>query len=140
MRLFISGPMTGIEGYNKDAFDLAEKILSDRGHTVLNPANHIPKHEPESISHDGYVRICKAMINECEAVVMLPGWEKSKGAREENEYAMAKCKVVCQDGDVNNAIKSLRAESDAYEAIADYGAIHVRPTAHIAISTANGDW
>jgi len=108
-RIFLSGPMTGIEGYNKKAFDIAEKILSDKGHTVLSPANTIPLTNPEEISHDGYIRICKAMIDECDYLVMLPGWEESKGALEEKRYAGEHDKFVCQDTDVNDAIKALDA-------------------------------
>lgn len=88
MIVFISGPMTGLPNYNRTAFICAEAKLSEMGHTVLNPANHIPIHDPEAIPHSGYIEICKAMIDRCEAIVQLPGWEDSIGANMERIYAV----------------------------------------------------
>lgn len=98
MIVFISGPMTGRENWNRTAFICAEARLSELGHTVLNPANHIPICHPDAIPHSGYIAICKAMIDQCEAIVQLPGWEDSIGAGMERLYAI-KCGKAVLDYD-----------------------------------------
>ena len=91
-KFYIAGPMTGLPDYNRPAFLLAEIALSAEGHTVLNPANHIPMVNPDSIDHAQYMQIALAMLDACDAVYFLDGWEKSRGARMEYDYARAKHK------------------------------------------------
>ena len=87
MVIYLAGPMTGIKDWNKPEFDRVEQLLSAAGHTVLNPASHIPKCRPEAISHAEYMKISFAMIDAAEALVLLPGWENSKGANLERDHA-----------------------------------------------------
>ena len=87
MIIFISGPMAGIDQYNRDSFLNAEIRLSQQGYTVLSPASIIPLVLPERISHAQYLAICFAMIDACDAVYFLNEWEQSDGARQEMQYA-----------------------------------------------------
>ena len=89
MKIYIAGPMTGLPDCNRPAFFKAEKILKKSGHTVLNPANN-----PEGLTHDEYMHICRAMIDVSEMVVFLPGWEESKGARIEYSWAIESGKRI----------------------------------------------
>lgn len=87
MNIYVAGPMTGLPDWNRAEFEKAELELSDQNHTVLNPARHIPLCNPDAIPHSAYMLISLAMVDCCEAVYMLDGWERSKGARREKEYA-----------------------------------------------------
>jgi hypothetical protein len=84
MRIYISGPMTGIENNNFDSFYRAECQLKGEGHTVLNPASN-----PLGLEYNHYMDISMAMIRSSEAVYCLPGFNKSKGAMAEVAYAVS---------------------------------------------------
>lgn len=82
MIIYIAGPITGNENYSKD-FANAEKILSANGrNTVLNPAIL-----PTGLSWEECMPVCFAMLDICDAVYFLEGWEHSRGARLEFERA-----------------------------------------------------
>lgn len=84
MRVYISGPMTGYEDYNRSAFMEAEKDLTDAGYEVFNPGAIIVDEDfnLKNIAIIDLVSLC-----ECDGIYMLDGWEQSKGARA--EYAVA---------------------------------------------------
>ena len=78
--VYISGPITGINDY-WEPFDKAEDDLTCRGFTVLSPARL-----PEGLTKAQYMRIDFAMIDSADAVLFLPEFFKSAGARLEWEY------------------------------------------------------
>ena len=75
---FISGAMTGIENFNREAFFKAEEELKKKGYVVLNPATL-----PDGLERECYLDIDFAMLRQADSIYMLKGWEKSKGARGE---------------------------------------------------------
>ena len=94
MKIYIAGPMTGKPNWNAEAFAEAEQWYSDQGHTVLNPASHTPRVNPESITHEQYMKIALAMVDAVDLVVFLDGWEHSKGAQMEYDHAIRTGKMV----------------------------------------------
>lgn len=94
MKIYIAGPMTGIPDWNRQEFYNAETLLTGWGHTVFNPCKHQPNLNADSVPHEAYMKISLAMIDCCEAVWMLPGWKKSKGACIEADYAIRNHKAV----------------------------------------------
>lgn len=82
-KVYLSGPMTGLPQLNKPAFDAAAEFLRGEGHVVFNPAEvSLP-----GSSWADYMRVDIIAMLSCEAVYLLPGWEKSRGARLEHHIA-----------------------------------------------------
>jgi hypothetical protein len=91
MKIYIAGPMTGIPDFNRLSFNEAARLLSEKGHIVLNPAVL-----PDGMKHEEYMTICLAMVEVCDMVALLPGWEKSKGACMEIIRAFDLDKEICE--------------------------------------------
>lgn len=102
--VYLAGPMSGIPQMNFPAFDAAAKALRERGYKVRSPAElDSPEERAAALaSVDGSLkdsdvgttwgtllsRDMKIIADEgVEAVVVLPGWEKSRGARLETFVA-----------------------------------------------------
>ena len=87
--VYTAGPISTDPNY-KEKFSEAERVLTERGNTVINPAM-LPTDLGDCTA---YMRICFPMIDAADAVVMLDGWEKSYGSCREWGYAKAKDKIV----------------------------------------------
>lgn len=96
-KVYLAGPMSGIPQFNFPAFEVVAKMLRAHGWDAISP------HECDSpetqkmawASEDGKViegagadswgtclsRDIKIVIDEVEGIALLPGWEKSRGAR-----------------------------------------------------------
>ena len=120
MRVYCSGPMTGHPDLNRPAFDAAEKRLTAQGHFVINPHriselfgtaeelaesfkifyaiegkdNYVLKEELDrraSIARS-VMDADLAAVRSCDAIYLLRGWEKSRGAKKEFAEAI-KCRL-----------------------------------------------
>jgi len=81
-KVYIAGPMTGIENENREAFNgKALRILAS-GDIPLNPATL-----PAGLEQSEYMDICFAMIRAANRLEFLPGWRSSAGAIAEFAYA-----------------------------------------------------
>lgn len=73
MRIYIAGPMTGLPEFNFPAFHAAAKAWRDAGWEVHNPAEAFggdtTRAYTEYVDHD------LALLQTCDAVAMLPGWD-----------------------------------------------------------------
>lgn len=92
MKVYISGQISGVKGYQKN-FAVASQEIIMRGHIPVNPANVVH----EGWSYKEYIDYDLILLSMCDAIYMLDGWQKSKGARLERQYAIATgMKVIYQ--------------------------------------------
>lgn len=92
LRVYLAGPMTGIVDDNKDTFNRAAAVLRAAGLHVENPAENTPPND--NPTWDDWMAIAIPQLESCDAVVMLPGWDKSKGAAVEYDRASALGKAI----------------------------------------------
>lgn len=91
MILYIAGPMSGLPDSNYPAFNAAAAALRAAGHTVLNPAENPPPANAANMTRDEvwqyYMRLSVRQIADADCVVMLKGYQQSKGAKIEERLA-----------------------------------------------------
>jgi hypothetical protein len=75
--IYVAGPMSGIENFNHAAFFEAEARLKSKGWEVRNPARNTGN------CYKQYLFKGLRMLFECDAICLLPNWEKSPGAKAE---------------------------------------------------------
>ncbi len=106
-KIYIAGPMRGIPNFNYPAFNSTAEKLRRAGHTVFNPAELDIERDGKNwgdVQANGDLEAAKAkgfclrtalgddlawICGTANAVALLPGWEKSKGATAEKATAEA---------------------------------------------------
>ena len=93
-KIYIAGPMRGLPDFNYSTFNDWAHILRDFDWDVVNPVEIGAAYgTPEQINADTAL-LAAVMAAElhaletCDAIFMLPGWEKSTGARQELAAAL----------------------------------------------------
>lgn len=80
-RIYISGAITGTDDY-MERFAEAESDLTKAGYEVVNPAK-VNAQLPKGTSYDDYMKMSFCMLETCDYIYMLRGWQNSKGANME---------------------------------------------------------
>lgn len=98
MKIYISGPITGRDPEQvKLAFDTAEQEIRSKGHEPVNPHKLQNILAPETTTWEQYMRPALALLSICDAICMLDGWIKSKGAHIEHAHAWAEGITIFDD-------------------------------------------
>ena len=95
---YLAGPMTGLPGFNYRAFDDARDVLEAEGWTVISPTDldrenlgiafdEMDGTEDLSEYRTDFARQDLDALLDAHAVIVLPGWERSTGARNEATVA-----------------------------------------------------
>ena len=126
MRIYISGKMTGCPDLNRPAFFAATARLTAQGHFVINPHKLTPIFGTAEVIEKAFkeyylsraehwnefekrnspaVRLAEsvmdanlAAVRSCDAIYLLRGWEKSRGAKKELAEVLAHGLKVMQEG------------------------------------------
>ncbi|ENC6657645.1 DUF4406 domain-containing protein [Aeromonas hydrophila] len=88
-RAYIAGPVTGIPDDNHQAFSVEAHKAERHGFIVFNPTIL-----PKGLAHHEYMAVCLPMVAMSDVVIMLPGWQNSRGAKLEHEYALCLGKEI----------------------------------------------
>ena len=91
MLIYISGKMTNNENYYKE-FEKAEQWLILKDYTPINPARL--KDTIHGLTYEEYMKIDYKLIELCDGIFMIGGWQDSKGACAELSYAKSLGKKV----------------------------------------------
>ena len=101
-RVYLSGPITNTKNY-KGLFMFAEELVGyGEAKQIYNPAAQIPS----SSSWEQAMHRCLSEITNYDTVVMLPGWNVSRGAKLERDVALA-CGMRVVDFGENKIINGL---------------------------------
>lgn len=94
-KVYISG-LAGC-GYNQpETFAAAEQDILRSGLAAVNPAK-VNAQLPEGMCREEYMGLSACLLDMCDAIYMLHGWEQSPWAKWELGYAMAKGKDVLKE-------------------------------------------
>lgn len=114
MKVYISGKISGLDPYEAKArFDKAEELLCGLGVECVNPWDNGLPEESTWIQH-----LCKdlEMLHECSHIYMMDGWQLSRGACVEYDFAIRTGKTVLfESGIVRNQGIVLRIENAIHE-------------------------
>lgn len=95
MTIYISGPITGNPDYKKDFERIENWLLENMPMTLdvgcVNPAK---LDLGENATWEDYMRRDIKLLMDCDAIFMMKGWRKSRGAKIERKIAkMLKMKI-----------------------------------------------
>ena len=114
MKVYISGQISGLEYEDARArFDKAEDFLKDIGVDAVNPMDNGLPEESTWIQH-----LCKdlELLNDCSHIYMIDGWQLSRGACIEYDFAVRTGKMVLFESSiVRDRCITLRVESAVHE-------------------------
>ena len=103
-RVYIAGPMSGLPELNYPAFHAAALTLRTGGLFVENPAeNEAPEPSP---TWADWMRLGLTQMLTCSHVLLLPGWQKSRGAIIEARTALDLGMIVF-DGETGAPVQSV---------------------------------
>lgn len=83
-KVYLSGPITGMEAQAPACFQKAKKEVESLGHHAINPME-LPHQHGKTWGE--YMREDIKALCDCDAIYMMDGWQNSRGAQVENLVA-----------------------------------------------------
>jgi hypothetical protein len=112
--VYISGPMTGHYQYNFNEFFKIETLLQSKGWIVFNPArlswelSYALKKNLIEISKEEFMKVDLAAISKCNNLILLKGWEKSKGCQIEIKEAKKRKLNIFTEKELDQLLKETK--------------------------------
>jgi nucleoside 2-deoxyribosyltransferase len=110
-KYYLAGPMSGLPGYNFKAFETHAAFYRGRNMEIVSP-HEVDKGSTDKPYH-WYLREDLKIMLECDAVIMLTGWEDSRGACMEEGVAHNLDMFIFHVGPQYRLIHSRRGNQDA---------------------------
>jgi NTP pyrophosphatase (non-canonical NTP hydrolase) len=141
-KVYIAGPMRGYPRYNFDAFFAAEeRIRKELGWDVISPARiDVELGFDPDIEHNidrdmlnTFIKRDVDAICQCDAIVLLPGWEKSTGTKAEIAIALFLGMELLEYGDniqPNSLVWRLRCKLDILQQLKDANSVRTQLFGH----------
>ena len=104
MKIYISGKITGYEDVAKGQFASAAIMLEKDGHIAIDPFQNGLRTDDLWEKH---LAVDLNLLMSCDLLVQLPGWEDSRGARLEYEFAKLRG-IPCLCAEPDDAGKAVR--------------------------------
>lgn len=107
MKVYLAGPMRGIPEFNVPAFNAAAADLRSRGFVVFSPPEldlEIDNAIDGNRTSSDYMERDLPYVCRADAVVVLDGWRKSKGAQIETWVARKLGKPILRYPDLKTLI------------------------------------
>lgn len=86
MKIYLCGPVTGTDDY-RERFAAAELEVMRMGHTAVNPTKLINMAQLEAwgieFEHGDWMTCTGRLLNHCDGIYFMRGWEKSVGCLQE---------------------------------------------------------
>lgn len=84
-KIYISGPMRGVENMNRETFRRVASMLNELGFEAVNP--HLfdvsTTNNGILLTDQEWIEVDILALKHCDAIFMLPGWQDSEGAQRE---------------------------------------------------------
>lgn len=96
---YLAGPMTGLPEFNFPQFASAKADLEEIGFEILSPHTIDHGETPETLGklhYSVYLRAGFKMLLECQGIILLPNWTRSRGAQAEFNLAVSLDMAVMQ--------------------------------------------
>ena len=88
MKVYIAGKITGEpEEACRDKFLAAERRLRLNGYQPVNPFRYGQERGTDETTWNEYMKLCIPKLLECDAILLLPDWKDSEGAKFEKLIA-----------------------------------------------------
>ena len=92
MRVYISGPITGQEQDAALRFEQAERAIHKKYKCETMNPERVGRYAAmcARLKHEDFMQLSYTMMDLCDAVYFMDGWENSKGCKMEMDYAVTK--------------------------------------------------